>query len=105
MKILLDECVPWPLHRELTGHVCTTAQKRGWGGITNGDLLGRAEGEFDLFITCDRNLRYQQNLRARQLPILELETNDLRRLLAGAELIRAAITGMQAGEFVTLEIP
>lgn len=59
MNLLLDECVPWPLHRELTGHVCITAQKRGWGGITNGDLLGRAEGQFDLFITCDKNLRYR----------------------------------------------
>ena len=105
MKILLDECVPWPLHRELTGHVCTTAQKRGWGGITNGDLLGRAEGEFDVFITCDQNIRYQQNLQGRRLPILELETNDLRRLVAAAAQIRQAISGMGDGAYVRLEIP
>jgi len=51
MKILLDECVPWPMHRLLTGHTCTNVQAQGWSGITNGDLLQRAEGEFDLFIT------------------------------------------------------
>ena len=105
MRILLDECVPWPLHRKLTGHDCTTAQKRGWGGITNGDLLGRAEGEYELLITCDRNLRYQQNLGGRRLPILERETNDVRRLEAAAELIREAISKMGEGAFVTLAIP
>jgi hypothetical protein len=47
-KILLDECVPWPLHRLFPGSECTTAQKRGWGGIKNGDLLRLAEAEFDV---------------------------------------------------------
>jgi hypothetical protein len=54
MRILLDECVPWPMRRLLTGHECTTAQKRGWGGVKNGDLIRLAEGEFDLFITSDQ---------------------------------------------------
>ncbi|NJL18991.1 MAG: DUF5615 family PIN-like protein [Bdellovibrionaceae bacterium] len=45
MKLLLDECVPWPMHRLLAGHDCTTAQKCGWGGIKNGELLRRAEGK------------------------------------------------------------
>jgi len=76
MKILLDECVPWPMHRLLTGHDCTTAQKRGWGGISNGDLLQLAETEFDLFVTSDQNIRYQQNLAHRAIAILELSTND-----------------------------
>ncbi len=65
------------MHKFLTDHMCTTAQKRGWGGITNGDLIRRAEEEFDLFITSDQNLRYQQNLASRQIAILELGTNDL----------------------------
>ena len=81
MKVLLDECVPWPMHKLLAGHDCTTAQKRGWGGIKNGDLLGRAEDEFDLFVTSDQNMRYQQNLAGRRIAILELSTNDLRRIL------------------------
>ena len=69
MRILLDECVPWPMHRLLTGHACSTVQDLGWGGIKNGDLLQRAEGEFDLFITSDQNLRYQQNLTGRRIAI------------------------------------
>jgi predicted nuclease of predicted toxin-antitoxin system len=47
MKMLLDECVPWPLHQLLEGHVCTTSQTRGWSGMKNGDLLRLAEAEFD----------------------------------------------------------
>lgn len=49
MRILLDECVPWPMHKILHGHSCSSVQAQGWGGITNGDLLQHAEGEFDLF--------------------------------------------------------
>ena len=46
MKILLDECVPWPIHTLLVGHECMTAQQRGWGGVKNGELLRLAEREF-----------------------------------------------------------
>ncbi len=105
MKILLDECVPWPMHRLLTGHDYRTAQQQGWGGIKNGRLLQLAEGEFDLFITSDQNLRYQQNLAGRSIAILELSTNKLRRIEAAAGLIQAAIAAMKAGEFRRLEIP
>jgi len=65
-------------------HVCTTAQRRGWGGIKNGDLLRLAEGKFDLFITSDQNIRYQQNLAGRSIAILELSTNKIRRIEAAA---------------------
>ena len=58
MRILLDECVPWPLHKILKEHTCATAQKQGWAGLTNGDLIRRAEEEFDLFITSDQNIQY-----------------------------------------------
>lgn len=105
MKILLDECVPWPIHQILTGHDCVTAQQRGWGGIKNGDLLQRAEAEFDLFITSDQNIRYQQNLAGCRIPILELSTNDIRRIRAAASLIQSAIAAMNPGEFRRSEIP
>lgn len=105
MRILLDECVPWPMRRLLTGHECTTAQKRGWGGVKNGDLIRLAEGEFDLFITSDQNLRYQQNLAGRRLPILVLSTNDLRRILSSEREIVGAVVSMRPGQFVELEIP
>jgi hypothetical protein len=105
MRILLDECVPWPMHKLLAGHDCTTAQKRGWGGVKNGDLLRLAEGEFDLFITGDQNICYQQNLAGRRIPILELSTNDLRHIQAAAGQIQAAVASIRPGEFKKLEIP
>lgn len=105
MRILLDECVPWPMHKLLAGHECTTAQKCGWGGIKNGELLRRAEGQFELLITADQNLRYQQNLAGFRIAILELSTNDLRRIQAAAALIRSTIDALQPGQFRLLEIP
>ncbi|HEU0009524.1 MAG TPA: DUF5615 family PIN-like protein [Verrucomicrobiae bacterium] len=105
MRILLDECVPWPIHKLLAGHDCTSVQKRGWRGIRNGDLLRRAEGEFDLFITSDQNIRYQHNLAGCRIPILELSTNDLRRIRAAAAAIQATVAAIQPGEFRHQEIP
>ncbi|MCX6894837.1 MAG: hypothetical protein NTZ16_04920 [Verrucomicrobia bacterium] len=105
MKILLDECVPWPMHRSLAGHECRTAQQCGWGGIKNGSLLQLAEKEFDLFITSDQNLRYQQNLAGRRIAILELSTNKLRRIESAAEMIQASVSAIKPGEFRHLEIP
>lgn len=105
MNILLDECVPWPLHKLLPGHSCTTAQRRGWHSVKNGELLKLAEAEFDLFITSDQNIRYQQNLAGRRIAILELSTNKIRRLQAAATLIQSTIASLQPGEFRWLEIP
>ena len=105
MNILLDECVPWPLHKLLPGHACTTAQQRGWRSIKNGELLKLAEAEFDLFITSDQNIRYQQNLAGRRIAILELSTNKIRRLQAAAALLQSTIASMKPGEFGSLEIP
>ncbi len=105
MKILLDECVPWPMHRLLTGHTCSTVQGKGWGGIKNGDLLRRAEGEFDLFITSDQNIRYQQNLLGRRIAIVELSTNDISRIEAAKSLIEDAIEKILPNEFRQLNIP
>jgi hypothetical protein len=105
MRILLDECVPWPIHKLLVGHECTTAQKRGWGGIKNGDLLELAEGEFDLFITFDQNIRYQPNLAGRTISILELSTNDLRRICAFAAAVQAAVASSKQGQLRRLDVP
>jgi hypothetical protein len=105
MRILLDECVPWPMHKLLSGHACMTVQQRGWGGIKNGELLTLAEQDFDLFITSDQNIRYQQNLAGRKIAILELSTNKLRRILDAASVIQSTIASMTPGEFRRLEIP
>ncbi len=100
MRILLDECVPWPLAKRLAGHVCSSPQKCGWGGIKNGDLLKLAEEEFDLFITSDQDLRYQQNLMGRKIAILELSTNDWNSIQSDIDLIRTAIAGMKSSDFI-----
>ena len=105
MRILLDECVPWPMHRLLINHSCTSVQAQGWGGIKNGELLKLAEGKFDLFITSDQNIRYQQNLVGFSTAILELSTNDLRRIIAAQALIRSAIDAVQPSQFQHLDIP
>lgn len=105
MKILLDECVPWPMHRLLTGHTCSAVQDLGWGGIKNGELLQRAEAEFDLFITSDQNIRYQQNLAGRSIAILELSTNDISRIEAASSLIEDALEKIQPNEFRQLILP
>lgn len=105
MKILLDECVPWPMHRLLSNHSCTSVQAQGWSGIRNGDLLQRAEAGFDLFITSDQNIRYQQNLAGRSIAVLELSTNDLRRIQAAQSLIEDAVAQIKSSEFRQLAIP
>lgn len=104
MNILLDECVPWPLAKLLTGHVCSSPQKCGWGGITNGELLKLAEVEFDLFITSDQNLRYQQNLAGRKIAILELSTNDWRCIQSDAVRIRNVIEEINPSDFIQFEV-
>ncbi|MCL2640822.1 MAG: DUF5615 family PIN-like protein [Phycisphaerales bacterium] len=105
MRILLDECVPWPLHKVLAGHECRTVQQSGWGGIKNGELLKLAETQFDLFVTADQNLRYQQNLANRRVAIIQLSTNKLRPLQAASDVIRTAIAGIQPGQFLMLDVP
>ena len=75
MKILLDECTPHVLKRLLTGFEIETVQDLGWAGITNGALLELVEGHFDVLITSDQNLRYQQNLTGKQLSVIQLPTN------------------------------
>ncbi len=63
MRILLDECLPGILTEWLPRWEVRTVQEAGWAGISNGELLRRAEGEFDLLLTADKRLQYQQNLK------------------------------------------
>ena len=105
VRILFDECVPWPLHRQLPEHECRTAQQLGWKSVKNGELLTLAEDHFDLFLTTDQNLQYQQNLSGRRIAILELSTNKLRRVQAAVAGIQFAIAESRPGEYRRLEIP
>jgi predicted nuclease of predicted toxin-antitoxin system len=106
MRILLDECVPLQVRHALAGHDVTTAQRMGWSGNSNGDLLAKAEREgFEVFIVADKNLRYQQNLSGRRIAILELWTNHRPTLEKHFSEIRAAVQNISVGEYSILEIP
>ena len=92
MKILFDQGTPAPLRRQLDGHVVDTAAERGWSDLDNGDLIDHAEqAGYDVLISTDQNLRYQQNLAGRRLavvvllstawPKVQLRVDDIRRAL------------------------
>ena len=84
MRILLDECVPQPLRRELPDHEVRTVVEMGWAGKRNGELLQLLTAEhFAVFLTTDQNLRYQQNFRDLQVAVLVLiaPTNRLDDLI------------------------
>ena len=77
----------------------------GWKSIRNGELLALAEGKFDLFITADQGLAYEQNLRGHRIAILELSTNKLRPIEAAAPKLCDAVASMSGTEFRRLGIP
>ena len=102
MKVLLDECVPRKLRRELVGHEVLTVTERGWSGIKNGKLLALAEAEFDVFLTVDQNLKYQQNLKAFNIGVILLvaRNNRLKTLLPLMPEAREALGSTKAGDFI-----
>ena len=86
MRVLFDECVDWRLLREIDGHAVKTARQMGWNTIKNGELLALAAKEFDVFVTVDRNLSFQQNVSALLIAVIVLRARsnrlaDLRWLL------------------------
>lgn len=103
--MLVDECVPKPLLKSLRGQTFITAQEMGWTSIKNGRLLALAEPCFDLFLTADQNLAYQQNLQGRRLAILVLSTNVWPALARHVERVQAALDTIQPGQYLEVEIP
>jgi len=96
VRVFLDECVDWRLARDVVGHDVKSARQMGWTAIQNGELLALAAQEFDVFVTVDRNLSFQQNVVAFSIAIvvLEAKTNrlaDIRplvpRLLSAIETV------------------
>ena len=102
MRIILDENLPRPLKTIFPGHTVTTVQEEGLAGTVNGALLARLEGQFDVFITADKNLRYQQNLSERKLAILELPTNRLPLLRPLFPRIAAAVESITPSAYVQI---
>ena len=102
MRVLFDTCVPRPLRKSLPGHDIKTAQEMGWDRLRNGDLIQMAEEAFDVLITSDQKLKYQQNLTSRKTGIIVLPTNHLRAVLELAPKIAEALSKVSPG--VLLEI-
>ena len=104
MKILFDQGTPVPLRRYLQGHDVRTAFELGWSSLSNEELLKHAEGLFDLIITTDQKLRYQQNLSGRKLAVLVLLSTSWPRLIDVVKEICEAVEGMKQGEYREINI-
>jgi predicted nuclease of predicted toxin-antitoxin system len=78
MRILIDECLDWRLAKALPGHTVSSVQRMGWTGVKNGRLLALAEQQFDVFVTGDRNLSFQQNTPQLQVAVVVLAARSTR---------------------------
>jgi predicted nuclease of predicted toxin-antitoxin system len=101
MRVLLDECVPKRLRRELPDHEVTTVVEMGWAGVKNGKLLALAATGFDCFLTVDANIEQQQHLPSLPIAILLIRavSNELHVLQALAPEIRKALLGVKPLQF------
>lgn len=104
MRVLIDECAPSALRHALArrGHNCRTVQEAGWFGKKNGELLSLAENEFDVLITVDTNLRYQQNLAGRKIAVMLLlaRSNRLEILSHYFPACARALETIKPGDFI-----
>ena len=102
MKILIDECVPHLVKRGLPNRVVKTVREMGWSGTQNGELLVLAEASFEVFVTSDKNLRYQQNLRGRKLAIILLPSNQVPVVRALLSKLDSTIDKVAESDFIVL---
>lgn len=102
MKIIIDECVPSIVKRGLRERDIVTVQEMGWDGIKNGKLLRLVAAEFDVFITSDKNLRYQQNLAAFNLAFILLPGNQVPVIEAVLPQIDDALNDIGKNDFVEI---
>ncbi len=99
MRILFDHGTPRPLRGHFPEHSIDTAAEKGWSQLGNGELLDRAErDEYDLMITTDQNMRYQQNVASRRLAIVVLRSNRWPRIRERIGAIRRVVEEIRSGE-------
>ena len=94
MRVLLDECMPRALRRALPGHEVKTVAETGWAGVKNGELLQLAATQFDVLLTVDRNLEYQQNFAglALAVSVVHAPSNDVTMLRPLMSAVRAVLS-------------
>lgn len=107
MRVLLDENLPRKLKFELVDHEVKTVPEMGWAGKKNGELLRLMEPLFDVFVTLDQNLSYQQNLKENIIAIVLLRaiSNRLADLLPFVPDLQKVLNGIQPGAFVVITTP
>ncbi len=103
-RVLLDECLPAQLKRDLAEHQVKTVRNQGWSGIKNGELLALMEFRFDVFITADRNLEYQHNTRDIPVGIVVLEAlqNSIKYIRPLVPEILTALNHIQPGQIIRI---
>lgn len=106
MRILLDECTPLKLKRDLLGHDVLTVLDAGWAGITIGELLRLAAQSFDALITVDRGLPYQQNLEGIDLVVITLvaASNRLASLKPAMPSVLALLEAERPGDILHVDV-
>jgi predicted nuclease of predicted toxin-antitoxin system len=104
LKILLDHCVPKRLKQLLPGHDVKTTQQMGWAAFKNGELLTAAQSEFEVFLTVDRNIQYQQNLKERPIAIIVLVARNsrLETLSPLMPEVTAILPNVRPGELIAI---
>jgi len=106
MLILLDHSTPAPLRYALKGHEVVEAVERGWERLVNGVLLDTAEAAgFELFVTADKNIRYQQNLAGRRIAIVVLGNAQWPVLRRYVERVVAAVNAATPGSYAEVDVP
>jgi hypothetical protein len=106
MLILFDHVTPRGIARFLTGHTVTRARERGWETLTNGDLLAEAErAGFDVLVTGDKNIRYQQNLAGRKIAIVVLSTPQWPLVRLHVAGIATVVNAATPGSYAEVQIP
>jgi predicted nuclease of predicted toxin-antitoxin system len=106
VRILLDECIPKRLARELTDHQVRTVQQCGWSALKNGRLMELAQREFEAFVTVDQNLQYQQKVSGFEIAVVVLvaKSNDIDDLRPLMPQVRSILTDLRVGAVVRIEI-
>ena len=106
MQILFDQATPVPLRQYLKLHTVRTAAQQGWDRLKNGELLNAADlAGFDMLLTTDKNIRYQQNLQGRRIAILVLGQQQWNLLRPHVQLVVDAVNVAMPGSFTEVEIP
>jgi len=98
--VLFDQGTPAPLRHALSGHVVETAYECGWSSLKNGELIAAAESAgFDVLVTTDKNLKYQQNLEGRSVAIVVLHTTSWPRIQQALPRVVAAVANANKGSY------